>query len=452
MCPAKDRGNPDHRAIDMAPQAPLRAAERENYQFFLNLPEADRTRIKLDVKHTQLLQPLFEYSGACAGCGETPYVKLMTQLFGDRAMIANATGCSSIYGGNLPTTPYTTNRDGRGPAWANSLFDCVLSVEFRKPVKFSQAKLFRRLMDLATRYLGLVLPHPFMPGASPLDENLDTVVRLEDAGAAALVMHSLFEEDITSYAPASDRYLERLLRIRRRLAIPVIASLNGTTASGWLRYARMIEQAGASALELNFYHVPTDLTEDAAAVERRVIDIVAVLKESIRIALAVKLSPFYSSLPHLAAELDRIGADGLVLFNRFFQPDIDLERREAALRLQYSDQSELLLRLHWIAILYGRLKASLALGGGVHDARDAVKAVMAGADAVQIVSAILQHGPERLSVIRRGFEEWADTHRVSSIAELRGCASLARGADRASFERGNYVAALKQSSVVSPES
>ncbi len=192
-------------------------------------------------------------------------------------------------------------------------------------------------MDLATTYLGLDLPHPLMVGASPLDEDLAMAARLEDAGAAALVMHSLFEEEIETYGGAPDRYLEHLLRLKRRVALPVIASLNGTTAEGWLQYARLIERAGASALELNFYHVATDLLEDGHTVERRVVDIVAVLKESIRIPLAVKLSPFYSALPYLAAELERIGADGLVLFNRFYQPDIDPDRRETTTRLQDLD-------------------------------------------------------------------------------------------------------------------
>jgi dihydroorotate dehydrogenase (fumarate) len=298
-------------------------------------------------------------------------------------------------------------------------------------------------MDLTTRYLGLTLPHPFMPGASPLDEDLDMVTRLEDAGAAAIVMHSLFEEDIRAYGLPCDRYLERLVRIRQRVDIPVIASLNGTTSDGWLRYARLIERAGADALELNFYHVATDLLEDARAVECRVVDIVAVLKESVRIPLAVKLSPFYSALPHLAAQLDRIGTDGLVLFNRFYQPDIDPERRDVSLRLQYSDSSELLQRLRWIAILSGRVGTSLALSGGVHEPIDAVKAIMAGADAVQLVSALLARGPGYLKPLREGFERWGDEHGYASVADMRGVANLARCADPSAFERGNYVELLR---------
>ena len=300
-------------------------------------------------------------------------------------------------------------------------------------------------MNLTTRYLGLTLPSPFVTGASPLDEDLDLVLRLEDAGASAIVMHSLFQEEISEYGMAPDRYLEHLLRIKRRVHVPVIASLNGTTAEGWLRYAKLIERGGADALELNFYHVATDPHETGAAVEHRVIDIVAVLAESIAIPIAVKLSPFYSSLPHLAAQLDGLGADGLVLFNRFYQPDIDPERRGAVLQLRYSDSSELPLRLRSIAILYGRTRGSLVLTGGVHTPIDAVKAVMAGADAVQLVSAVMIGGPGALTRIRDGFAEWADQHEYDSVSEMRGCASLARCPNPGTYERGNYYQILHAS-------
>ena len=197
-------------------------------------------------------------------------------------------------------------------------------------------------MDLRTTFLGLELPHPFMPGASPLVDDLDMVKRLEDAGASAIVMHSLFEEEILGYATQPDTYLEQLMRIKQRVRVPVIASLNGTNSEGWLQYGRLIEQAGADALELNFYHVATDAFEDGYSVERRLVDIVAVLKESIAIPLAVKLSPFYSALPHLASQLDRMGADGLVLFNRFYQPDFNPKSRETVMRINLSNSSELL--------------------------------------------------------------------------------------------------------------
>jgi dihydroorotate dehydrogenase (fumarate) len=325
-------------------------------------------------------------------------------------------------------------------------------------------------MNLTTRYLGLTLAHPFMPGASPLVDHLDTVLQLEDAGASAIVMHSLFEEQIVSerlghdriramsplsaeassyfpsgdgYALGPDRYLEQLALIKRRVGVPVIGSLNGTTAEGWLEFARLIERAGADALELNFYHVATDAFEDAASVERRVVDIVAVLKESIGIPIAVKLSPFYSALPHLAAQLDHIGADGLVLFNRFYQPDIDPLALETVPLLHLSDSSELLLRLRWLAILHGRLRASLAVSGGVHEPVDAVKAIMAGADGVQIVSALLKRGPAYLREIIAGFQAWAAEHEYDSLDQMRGSMSLARCPDPAAFERGNYVRILQ---------
>jgi dihydroorotate dehydrogenase (fumarate) len=301
-------------------------------------------------------------------------------------------------------------------------------------------------MDLRTRYLGLPLAHPFMPGASPLSRDLDMVVRLEDAGASAIVMHSLFEEEIAVHAAAADRYLELLLRMKRRVGIPVIASLNGTTAAGWLRYAAWLQHGGADALELNFYHMATDPAEDAAGVERRLVDIVAVLKESITIPLAVKLSPFYSSLPHLAAQLDRIGADGLVLFNRFYQADIDPERCAPVPALRYSDSSELLLRLRWIALLCDRVRSSLAVTGGVHTPIDAVKALLAGADAVQMVSAVMLGGPASLTRARAGVERWADEHGYDSIASLRGVACAARCANPLDYERANYLDVLRSAS------
>jgi dihydroorotate dehydrogenase (fumarate) len=298
-------------------------------------------------------------------------------------------------------------------------------------------------VNLTTQYLGLTLENPFMPGASPLADDIGTALRLEDAGAAAIVTRSLFEEDIRQSSETTDRYLEHLLRLRRRLSIPIIASLNGTAAASWLKYAAVCQLGGADALELNFYHVATDLEEDAASVERRIVDVVAVLKESIRIPVAVKLSPFYSALPHLAAQLDRIGADGLVLFNRFYQPDIDPERCEPSMQLRYSDSSELPLRLRWIAILSGRLRLSLALTGGVHQPIDAVKAVLAGAHAVQIVSALMLDGPQRLAEIREKFARWGDEHRFESVAEMCGAASLSRCANPSEFERGNYQRLLQ---------
>jgi dihydroorotate dehydrogenase (fumarate) len=303
--------------------------------------------------------------------------------------------------------------------------------------------------------LGLRLAHPFMPGASPLVDDLDVVCRLEDAGASAIVMHSLFEEQIihpeaaayfprqSEYALGPDRYLEQLMRIKHRVSVPVIASLNGTTAEGWLQYARAIERGGADALELNFYHLATDPFEDAATVEARVIDIVAVLKESITIPLAVKLSPFFTAVANLAWRLDRIGADGLVLFNRFYQPDIDAETLTTRPQLQLSDSSELLLRLRWLAVVSGRIRGSLAASGGVHEPIDAIKAILAGADAVQLVSALLQRGPGYLQALRQAVGQWGDEHGYVSLDQMRGSMSLSRCADPTAFERGQYMRVLQ---------
>ena len=311
-------------------------------------------------------------------------------------------------------------------------------------------------MKLQTRYLGLDLAHPFMPGASPLVDDLDTVLKLEDAGASAIVMHSLFEEQILrerfgfanyteegiEFALGPSRYLQQLHRIKKRVAIPVIGSLNGTTPEGWLEYAKLIQQAGADALEINFCRVVTHLLEDGPSVERALFDIVAVVKESVTIPVAVKLSPFFSSIPHVAFKLDSLGADGLVLFNRFYQADIDPETHETALRPQLSTSSDLLLRLRWLAILRGEVKASLAATGGVHEPIDAVKAVMAGADAVQLVSALLRNGPGHLRHIRTMFNRWGDDHGYSTIDQMRGSMSLESCPDPTAFERGNYLRSL----------
>jgi dihydroorotate dehydrogenase (fumarate) len=326
-------------------------------------------------------------------------------------------------------------------------------------------------MDLTTQYLGLELKHPFMPGASPMVDDLDTVRRLEDAGASAIVMHSLFEEQIerehartahdldahvdafaeaTSFFPRTQdfrlgphEYLEQIRRIRAAVAVPVIGSLNGVTATGWLEYARLIEQAGAHALELNPYYVATDPAENAAAVEQRIIDIVFEVRRQVKIPVAVKLSPFHSSLANLAGRLEVAGAQALVLFNRFYQPDIDVETLEVVPRLVLSDSSELLLRLRWLAILSGRGGMQLACSGGVHTESDALRALAAGAGAVQLVSALLKHGPEHLTRVRDGVTRWLVEHEYDSLAQLRGSMNLAHCPDPAMFERGNYTRILQ---------
>jgi dihydroorotate dehydrogenase (fumarate) len=326
-------------------------------------------------------------------------------------------------------------------------------------------------MDLATNYLGLQLPHPFMPGASPLVDDLDNVKRLEDAGAAAIVMRSLFEEQIVReqvatfvhtethgesfaealcYFPSPDRfvlgpeeYLEHLARVKAAVSVPVIASLNGTTLGGWLGYAKAIEQVGADALELNVYTVGTDGDAGASAVEDRTVEMLRVVKAGCRIPVAVKLSPFYTSLAHFAHRLVVAGADGLVLFNRFYQPDIDVEQVQAVRSLVLSSHQELPLRLRWLALLSGRVSASLAVTGGVHTAVDAVKAVMAGAHAVQMVSALLKNGPTHLALVRERFLEWMEKHEYSSLRQMQGSMNLVACPDPAVYERANYMLTLQ---------
>jgi dihydroorotate dehydrogenase (fumarate) len=307
-------------------------------------------------------------------------------------------------------------------------------------------------MDLSTTYLGLKLKNPIMPGASPLVDDLDTVKKLEDAGAPAIVMHSLFEEQIQqeqmntmlamelpaesfaealSYFPKPDEYrlgpeayLEQIRKIKAAVSIPVIGSLNGSTPAGWLDYAKQIQQAGADALELNVYVLATNPWETGEAIERRVLDIVQGVKKSVTIPVSVKLSVFYSSLSNLARKLDDFQVDGLVLFNRFYQPDINIENLEVESSLQLSDSSELLVRLRWLAILAGNVKGSLCASGGVHTPQDAIKALMAGANAIQVVSALLKNGPDYLAKLRQGMVAWLEEHEYESITQMIGSMSL----------------------------
>ena len=326
-------------------------------------------------------------------------------------------------------------------------------------------------MSLATHYLGLKLAHPFMPGASPLVDELDMVRRLEDAGASAIVMHSLFEEQISreqyatiyhmelyadafaevrSYFPGADdfalgpdQYLEQVRRIKAAVAVPVIASLNGATGGGWTRYARLIQEAGADALELNVYYMSTDPSESAWDVEARVLEVLKCVKGTVSIPVALKLSPFYSALASFARSLEGAGADGLVLFNRFYQPDIDLEALEVVPKVNLSTSQELLLRLRWLSILSPTVRLSLACSGGVHSHEDALKAVMCGADAVQVVSALLRHGPSALTRIREDFVRWMEEHEYVSLTQIRGSMNLSRCPDPAAFERANYMRVLQ---------
>ena len=325
-------------------------------------------------------------------------------------------------------------------------------------------------MDLSTSYLGLRLDSPLMPGASPLVDDLDMVKRLEDSGASAIVMHSLFEEQITgerlatiyhmelyadSYAEAlsyfphgaefalgPDQYLEQIRKIKKMVAVPVIGSLNGTTPGGWTKYARLIQEAGADALELNVYLVATDPQESADLIEKRTVELCREVARSVDIPVAVKLSPFFTSLANFAAQLDGVGIDGLVLFNRFYQPDIDIESLEARPTLRLSDSSELLLRLRWLAILSRQLSCDLAVTGGVHTAEDTIKSIMTGAAAVQMVSALLTLGPEHLLVVREALSQWMEENGYDSIRQMQGSMALNRCPDPHAFERANYMRTL----------
>jgi dihydroorotate dehydrogenase (fumarate) len=326
-------------------------------------------------------------------------------------------------------------------------------------------------MDLSTTYLGLKLPHPIMPGASPMVDKIDLVKRMEDAGAAAIVMHSLFEEQLMreelatyhhidvhsdSFAEAMtylprpdefnlgpDQYLEQLVRIKQSVDLPVIASLNGFTSGGWIRYAKLMQDAGANALELNVYYLATNADEAGEEVEQRTLDILKAVKQAVTIPVSIKLSPFFSSMASMAKRLDEAGADGLVLFNRFYQPDIDVESLEVEPTLRLSDSSELNLRLRWLAVVSGRVRASLAVSGGVHTHLDAVKAVMTGAHAVQVVSAILQQGPDVLRRFRDGLTQWLEEHEYDSLEQMRGSMNLLRCPDASMFERANYIRILQ---------
>ena len=325
-------------------------------------------------------------------------------------------------------------------------------------------------MDLSTTYLGMRLPHPLVVGAGPLGDELDVARALEDAGASLLVLRSLYEEEITgeqmdefmhvesftdsmaeaaSFSPEQqvalgpDEYLEHLRRIKDAVRIPVMASLNGVTHGGWLEYARLLEQAGADGLELHIYHAASDMSTSAADVERQAIDVVREVKRSLRIPVAVKLAPLLTAFAHFAKTLDATGVDGLVLFTRFHRVDIDVDELEVVRSLPLSDSSELQLRLRGTAALSGRIKASLAITGGIHTGLDVVKATMCGAHATQMVSALLRHGPGRLRIVRREVEDWMQEHEWSSLDEMRGNMGLGRIPDPAAYERANFRMALR---------
>ncbi len=323
-------------------------------------------------------------------------------------------------------------------------------------------------MDLTTKYLGLNLKNPLVVSASPLSENLGNIKKMEQAGAAAVVMHSLFEEQIEqdsealdrslsiggsaeamayfpnleSYRIGPDAYLENLAKAKASVKIPIIASLNGASSGGWTRYAKKMQEAGADALELNIYTIPTDPKVTAADIEQSYCDLVRDVKATVQIPVAIKLCPYFSAMVNMAAKLDQAGADGLVLFNRFYQPDFDLEALEVVPSLQLSTSYELLLRLHWVAILCGRVRPDLAVTGGVHTSYDVLKAMMAGAQVTMMASAILKRGIDYIATVLGELQTWMEEHEYESIKQMQGSMSQKSVADPKSFLRGNYLKVL----------
>jgi len=325
-------------------------------------------------------------------------------------------------------------------------------------------------MDLSTTYMGLKLKNPLVPSASPLSRQVDSVKKLEDAGASAVVCYSLFEEQITheageldhyltygtesfgealSYFPATqdfnlgpDEYLRHISNLKAAVKIPVIGSLNGVSAGGWLKYAKLIEEAGADGLELNVYYIPTNPDKEGTAIEEIYIRDLKKIKKNLNIPVAMKLSPYFSSMSNMAKKLDDAGADALVLFNRFYQPDLDLENLEVVPNLDLSSAWEMRLPLRWIAILYGRIKANLAATTGIHSYEDVIKMVMAGADITCLCSELLANGIGRISEILKQLEQWMTEKEYESLTQMKGSMSQKSVADPAAFERANYMKAL----------
>jgi dihydroorotate dehydrogenase (fumarate) len=326
-------------------------------------------------------------------------------------------------------------------------------------------------MDLKTRYLGLDLECPLVPSASPLSESIDNLRRMEDCGAGAVVLQSLFEEQIEQEARTLDHYLtrgsesyaesltyfpdpppevrfgpedylEHVRRARAALHIPVIASLNGSSAGGWIDYARRIEQAGADALELNLYYIEADPSISSATVEERHLEVVRQVRSAVRLPLAVKIGPYFSAFGHMAQRLVTAGADGLVLFNRFYQPDIDLQELEVRPNVLLSTPQAMRLPLRWVAILSGRLPCSLAATGGIHTAEDAIKMALVGADAIMMCSALLRYGIDHLRVARAGLEQWLTDNEYASLRQMKGSMSQQSCPDPSAFERLSYMKAL----------
>jgi len=325
-------------------------------------------------------------------------------------------------------------------------------------------------MDLSTQYLGLNLKNPLVPSASPLSKDLDSARRLEDAGASALVMYSLFEEEIeddeemfertlhqdighgeaSSYLPMDfsaeshlDLYLTQLSKLKEALDIPVIASLNGNTMGGWLEHALQLEKMGADALELNVYHVPANIDESGAEVEQRYIDLLVALKKQVNIPITMKLSSQFSSPGNMVKKLDKSGADGVVLFNRFYQPDIDLETLYVGHTLNFSRSEDALLAMRWIAILFSKVNCSLAVTGGVHTPDDALKMLLAGADVCHMTAALLKHGADYLKVMLTAMQDWLEENEYESVEQLKGSVSQKHSIQAVAYERANYMSLLQ---------
>lgn len=299
-------------------------------------------------------------------------------------------------------------------------------------------------MNLDTTYLGLNLRSPLVPSASPLTKASGSLQRMEDAGAAAVVLHSIFEEQIRDCngAEGLDAYVKRIEEAKCALSIPIIASLNGTSFGGWTTFSRRLEQAGADALELNLYSVPTDPDLSGEEIEDHYLSIVAAVKAQVKIPVAMKLSPFFTNLAHFARRLDRLGVNGLVLFNRFYQPDIELESNCVVPDIHLSTAEAMRLPLRWIAILHGRVGCSLAATGGIHCGTDAIKMLMAGADVTMLCSVLLANGIERMWAIEREMREWMHEHGYESIEQLKGCMSEEHVTDPSTFERVHYIEGL----------
>jgi dihydroorotate dehydrogenase (fumarate) len=326
------------------------------------------------------------------------------------------------------------------------------------------------MIDLSTDYLGLKLKNPLVPSASPLSRNLDTALRLEDAGASALVMYSLFEEELHAedammerflvqagighseaqgFLPDQgeirnglERYLDHLRRLKSRLGIPVVASLNGVSLTGWVELGRALQQAGADALELNVYHVAGDMQESGDVVEARYLSLLGELRKVVSLPIVMKLSPFFSSLPNFVGKLERAGARGVALFNRFYQPDIDLDKLCVVDRLHLSTADEALLRIRWLSILHGRTRLTLAATGGVHSHEEALKLLLVGADVVHLASCLLERGPGRLTQILQDMERWMSEREYESVAQLKGSMSQKNLSDPSAMARSSYLRVL----------